>query len=63
MSYSFFSNPESTILSGYLAPGDSFAIFTPIKEETRHFPSIKKIGVGAGIAVIETADAKDRGET
>jgi hypothetical protein len=29
MSYSFFSNPCSTILSGYLAPGDSFAISTP----------------------------------
>jgi hypothetical protein len=29
MSKSFFSNPDSTILSGYLAPGDSFAISTP----------------------------------
>ncbi|MHC5821160.1 MAG: hypothetical protein ACYT04_36140, partial [Nostoc sp.] len=30
MSNSFFSNPDSTILSAYLAPGDSFAIFTPL---------------------------------
>ncbi|MCC5600891.1 hypothetical protein LC586_17105 [Nostoc sp. CHAB 5714] len=29
MSNSFFSNPYSTMLSGYLAPGDSFAISTP----------------------------------
>jgi hypothetical protein len=40
MIYSFLSNPDSTILSAYLAPSDSFAISTPFSKtdiEWMHF--------------------------